>query len=608
MDDGYLALIPENCRSLYMALRRFIWRSRTKGNKLSREGFKRGLLVAHIGQDTLGEYLGISDRTVRSRLAILLDMGAIVACDIPRGGDRSFYYLLGEYIMKGSHGGKRVEILYLELPFHEAHIDYVERMREVLQSKDLEEPTYLERQHVTQERLEAYKARHAAHRKIYGGFPLERRVLDTIERWEEEGLDSPLRRLIPYGVRPDASQGVLWPDEMGAQTVSSGTTTSGSSGDAEKGSETPPPKNADLRDSGGGSNPAICSGSASEPEALDEIPKSVEDPKVTEAGTREEAVEKVPQKKIREKRLTSSSLRSEEVRQKRKEIAPGGATPVLRDQASQVEADPGTLERKDRENRKDRTEPLPPTPLPAEEPKPATSGMSFREMVAAEPHKALEGESAQEPSNSLRGRKPAPKPTTRRSRTDARMERATLERDAMTDGALILGNEITPEQIAEGTKRPKQKMTRKPTSVSQQLWGSLQRIHRTWCAVMEEAFPGSDPASWVGKEAGLARTLIGLYGEQDFHAAIRYVIPNYERLIETRYKQWVGFPTLVFLNEWHSTFFAEGRIYAEIQADVDAYTAWRSTTTSRWRKPDNIRDLVERVNPKLVKMGLEPLT
>jgi DNA-binding Lrp family transcriptional regulator len=108
-DSGVLAAYGPMLFDLYELLRRYVWRSDTKGAKVQRQLWRDGQLATLVSQSELGEQLNVSRQTVSKYLREMKALGWVKTEDL---GDRELAYVLGERLPTSD--GQRHEVFYAD--------------------------------------------------------------------------------------------------------------------------------------------------------------------------------------------------------------------------------------------------------------------------------------------------------------------------------------------------------------------------------------------------------------------------------------------------------------------------------------------------------------
>lgn len=100
IDLGIPAAVGMAAVGVYEVLRRFVWRSATTGNGVSRRAYSKGRLVSKISQTNIATYVGVSRKHVCKQIAILREIGWIET----EGKDDEIIYVLGERVLDDTGG------------------------------------------------------------------------------------------------------------------------------------------------------------------------------------------------------------------------------------------------------------------------------------------------------------------------------------------------------------------------------------------------------------------------------------------------------------------------------------------------------------------------
>jgi hypothetical protein len=91
-DAGVTAALGLYAVAVYEHLRRFVWRSSSRGDSASRVAFRNGKLSVRVRQKALAELIGVSERSVRGAIRRLEDIGWIQS-HRPEPGGPNLYQL-----------------------------------------------------------------------------------------------------------------------------------------------------------------------------------------------------------------------------------------------------------------------------------------------------------------------------------------------------------------------------------------------------------------------------------------------------------------------------------------------------------------------------------
>jgi hypothetical protein len=104
IDLGVHAAMGDRTLWVYTVLRRYIWRSKTKGASYLRKAFAEGKLVAKVSQGTIAQHLGLSRDTINKAIQVLEESAWIEKMKVPTREGDELIYVLGEVLtQKGGY-------------------------------------------------------------------------------------------------------------------------------------------------------------------------------------------------------------------------------------------------------------------------------------------------------------------------------------------------------------------------------------------------------------------------------------------------------------------------------------------------------------------------